>query len=144
MATTSFNVTVDEVLEDTPHIQKGNITSTSNPVNTGMVEGYIDSASSDMAALVRKNGQDPEQLSDDATEQIRKAVRAYAVKEIMQAMGAVEEKYRQYKEKWRHAYEKYDKQPSRMDGHSTEVHSNVSKKDDHPFQEDFTSHDYEF
>jgi len=110
-----------------------------------MVQGFIDDASSEMAALVRKSGQKPDKLSDDAQQQVQAAVEAYAVSEILQALGAVEEKYRQYEEKWENLYDKYDKQHSRMDGGSPSVSSNVDMSDpeDHP-RDNFTSHDYQF
>lgn len=123
MAVTSFNVTTDEVLDKCPVGDA--ITSTSNPVDTGQVSDFIDEGSAEMAALVRKSNMDPANLSDDATEQIAAGVRAYAVKEILQALGAVEEKWRQYKQKWDKTYNRFDDQPSRIDGYEAQVSSNV-------------------
>ena len=141
MAVTSFGVTTAEVLDKCP--VGDSITATTNPVNTGQVEDWIDEGSAEMAAMVRKSGMDPDELSDDAQAQIAAAVRNYAVKEILQALGAVEEKWRQYKEKYRNAKEELDDQPSKIDGYTATVPSNIDTSSSKPDAE-FVGTDYEF
>lgn len=141
MAVTSFGVTTAEVLDKCP--VGDSITSTTKPVDTGQVSDWIDEGSATMAALVRKQGQDPTDLTDDANEQIAKAVRAYACKEILQAVGAVEEKWRQYKEKWRNTQEELDDDPAKLDGYEATVPNNIDTSSDKP-EAEFIGTDYEY
>lgn len=149
MAKADFSVTVSDVTDKLPVVADQIGTNTA-PLSTGIVEDLIQDGESEFAELLRRNGADPSNLTDDEKRQVQAAVEAYAVKEAMDILGATGEKYNRYSRKWNRLWERFNSDSSQAGGSTTgsRVHTNINPDENnlHDKQEmdDFTDPTLEF
>jgi len=104
VALTSFGVTNADVLERVP-LDTSQVDASSEPINTGDIDEFIQDASSAFVAILQRAGLDPASLNDDTQRQVQGAVEAYAVAEVLDVIGIGDvERYRQKYERLREMY----------------------------------------
>lgn len=143
-----FSVTVSDVTDKLPFV--GNqVGKNTNPLSTGDIEGIIQDGESKLSNKIEDNGGDPSNLTDDEKREIQEAVEAYAVKESLDILGAVGERYNRYSDKWERMWSRFNSDNSSTGGKSggnsvvTNIKANQPAGDSRE-KDDFMSHDYEF
>lgn len=143
-----FSVTVSDVTDKLPFV--GNqVGKNTNPLSTGDIEGIIQDGESKLSNKIEDNGGDPSNLTDDEKREIQEAVEAYAVKESLDILGAVGERYNRYSDKWERMWSRFNSDNSSTGGKGggnsvvTNIKANQPAGDSRE-KDDFMSHDYEF
>ena len=142
MATTDFGVTTAEVLAKAP-VDSSQISATSVPVSTSDVEDFVDDADSQMAGLLNAAGISSGSLTDDAKRQIQEAIKAYAVAELLDAMGALGRDYDKYRDKWSETYQRYANRPQMLNERVVRTKTNINTSSTKPDAE-FIGTGYQF
>lgn len=133
MALTSFGVTNADVLERVP-LDTSQVDASSEPINTGDIDEFIQDASSAFVAILQRAGLDPASLNDDTQRQVQDAVEAYAVAEVLDVIGIGNvERYRQKYERLREMYASRPSMLSTVNG--GRVRSNISTASTKPAAE---------
>lgn len=140
MTLTDFGVTVNDVLEKIP-LDTSQITSTTEPVSTVSLAGFIQDASSDLRGLLERSGLKVDSLGADTLRQMKTAVEAYVVAEALDAMGFMSMEARKYRQKWTDLYDRYSANPSTLADQRSRFKSNVRPK---TRRAEFVGTDYEY
>lgn len=140
MSLADFSVTVDDVVQDLPIVAES--LGPDMFLSEADIEEWIQEAESSIAEMLRSQGKEISELNADQTNQVERAVEAYAVAEALDKLGAVGNKYDRFREKWGSIESKIRANDDEIgDAPNNGVVTNISDKAPHT---DFRGVDYEF
>lgn len=106
MSDFDFAVTVNSILDRLP-MDSSQITATTEPINTGAIESWIEEATSEMASLMRQRGFTPDSISTEALGMAKRAIRSYASSEALKAFGLMGDQYSNALSEYERIFDKY-------------------------------------
>lgn len=129
-----FNVGITDILDKLPY-DSSQITATTEPISTVKIEGFIKQVEGELVALLRKAGIRPESMSQEVSDQMAVAVRAFATSESLKALGSHGSEMDRYHQEYRDIYVRYDERPERLSGVSTKVKTNSGSRSKSRYQD---------
>lgn len=105
-----FDISVVQIIDRLPP-DFSQITTTTIPVNTVLIEEFIEEASSDIINLLKQAG--ITSYNDTIKAQVRRAITTYAVSESLKAFGLIGDQYRAMREEYDAIYDSF-KKPERL------------------------------
>lgn len=107
---TTHSVTVTDVLEAIP-VKSSRVGATTDPVSTGMIEKWIESAAGQLNAMLQRHGIDPTSLGDDETELIQSGIIAFAAAMALVKFGGAQDLRSVHFDTWKDVKKTIREQP---------------------------------
>lgn len=140
MAATDLSITAAMVIVHLP-IDASQITASTHPLSTTDIEVFIQDGTSEMAGIIGKDGAVLGDLEDDALVQVKAAIKAYAVAESLDAIGARGADYDKWRRKYQDIRDRFADRPALVAYSKNRVFSNVQERQ---VGSDFNDPDYRF